>query len=267
MGRMAVAAMILWGFAGGGAAEGKSSKAVTTKLEASELRDFDENPEAVKSLLNSALGLTGRKLGYQYGSANPEKGGMDCSGTIYYLLREAGFEDVPRTASAQYVWARKADEFEAVVSRSKESFELEDLAPGDLLFWTGTYEVDRDPPVTHTMIYVGEAKSDGTMLMVGASDGRSYRGKRQSGVSVFDFKIPQGKPGTGRVGARFVGYAKIPGMEERIDPSGGASNVPPESQIEDAVEEAVADAVEQATDVVEDEPPSGAEPGASPEES
>ncbi len=197
-------------------AEDEKNTAVTTALTAAELTDFDANPEPVKTFLTSALALTARGLGYQYGSADPEKGGMDCSGTIYFLLRDAGFDDVPRTASRQYVWARKADEFEAVVSRSKESFELDDLEPGDLLFWTGTYSTDRDPPVTHSMIYLGTAKSDGKMLMFGASDGRSYRGTKQSGVSVFDFKIPQGKPDSYSPGARFVGYARIPGMDDRI---------------------------------------------------
>ncbi len=141
---------------------------------------------------------------------------MDCSGTIYFVLKGADFEDVPRTASGQYVWARKAEEFEAVVSREKDSFELDNLRPGDLLFWTGTYSTDRDPPVTHSMIYLGRAESDGKMLMFGASDGRSYRGTKQSGVSVFDFKIPQGNPDSYSPGARFVGYARIPGMDERV---------------------------------------------------
>ena len=49
--------------------------------------------------------------------------------------------------------------------------------PGDLLFWTGTYSVERDPPVTHTMIYLGEEKKSGKPIMVGASDGRTYEGR------------------------------------------------------------------------------------------
>lgn len=203
------AAVVIFSTGGSGRAEDDQDKgAVTTALEADALQDFAGNPEPVQKLLTSVLALTGRKLSYQYGSADPAKGGMDCSGTIYFALKKAGFKEVPRTASGQYVWARKAGAFEAVVSRSTESFELEELKPGDLLFWTGTYDLDRDPPVTHSMIYLGKAKSDGKMLMFGASDGRSYRGERQSGVSVFDFRIPQ----SGK--SRFVGYARIPGMSE-----------------------------------------------------
>jgi cell wall-associated NlpC family hydrolase len=193
--------------------------AIVTPLTSSELADFDRNSPAVRALLEQCLALTHRNLGYQYGSSDPANGGMDCSGTIFHVLREAGIADVPRTASEQYVWARKAGEFEAVISRKKDSFELDDLRPGDLLFWTGTYATDRDPPVTHTMIYLGKLKSDGRDVMFGSSDGRTYGGKKMWGVSVFDFTIPkprpQPKPGEPppAPGSIFIGYAKIPGLE------------------------------------------------------
>ena len=32
---------------------------------------------------------------------------MDCSGFIYYTLKEAGFGDVPRQSNEQYIWVRK----------------------------------------------------------------------------------------------------------------------------------------------------------------
>lgn len=177
-------------------------------LKPEELRGFDTHPPQVQKLLRTALELTERKLGYLYGSADPERGGMDCSGTIYFLLQAVGITDVPRSASAQYVWVRKANTFYPVVSNRLDSFELDALRPGDLLFWTGTYPVDIDPPVTHSMIYLGKARSDGLPLMVGASDGRTYRGKQQFGVSVFDFVLP--KPNGKNPATRFIGYAKIP---------------------------------------------------------
>jgi len=180
-------------------------------IQESAIRGFDQYPPRIAALLRAALELTRQNLGYTYGSDDPNKGGMDCSGTIYYLLQHAGFKDVPRSASEQYVWARKAETFEAVVSTRKSSFELDDLKPGDLLFWSGTYDSQHDPPVTHTMIYLGKAKSDGKMLMVGSSDGRTYRGQKQYGVSVFDFTIPSADK-TAQSGSRFVGYASIPGI-------------------------------------------------------
>ena len=158
-----------------------------------EIDGFDENPEPVRKLLGDALELTKRNLDYSYGSADPSNGGMDCSGFIYYVLRENGVKDVPRDSSGQYVWVRKAGNFRAVLSRDIESFELDELEPGDLLFWIGTYSVERDPPVTHTMIYLGKEMNSGKPIMVGASDGRTYEGEQQFGVSIFDFKIAASK--------------------------------------------------------------------------
>ena len=137
-----------------------SEKKVAT-VSPSEIEDYDKNPAPVRKLLDDALELTKRNLGYTYGSADPERGGMDCSGFIYYVLRRNGVEDVPRDASEQYVWVRKAGNFRAVLSRNIDSFELDELKPGDLLFWAGTYNVERDPPVTHTMIYLGKQKGNG----------------------------------------------------------------------------------------------------------
>ena len=181
---------------------------IVSSVSRAEIRDFEKNPPEIKNLLETALDLTTRKLGYVYGSADPSRGGMDCSGAIYYLLRQAGIDNPPRTASQQYVWARKSGLFQAVVGTDPNGFELDDLKPGDMLFWTGTYAIDREPPVTHTMFYLGRALPDGLPLMVGSSDGRTYRGVKQYGVSVFDFRIP--KPVRGESGSRFVGYSRIP---------------------------------------------------------
>src|SRR5260370_136785 len=133
--------------------------------------------------------LTTRNLDYKYGSADPMSGGMDCSGFVYLVLKQNGVEDVPRDSSQQYVWLRRARRFEAVLSQKDDSFELKDLKPGDLLFWTGTYSIKRDPPITHAMIYLGREKKTGNRVMVGASDGRAYEDDARLGVSVFDFKI------------------------------------------------------------------------------
>jgi peptidoglycan DL-endopeptidase CwlO len=186
----------------------------TIKPEA--LREFAAEPPQVQQLIGNALALTERNLGYKYGSADPAAGGMDCSGFIFYVLSNAGYKDVPRDSSGQYTWVRKNSDFHAVLSRSGESFELDQLKPGDLMFWSGTYKVDRDIPITHVMIYLGKEKSTGKPVMVGATDGRTYDGVRRFGVSVFDFKMPTNKPNKDDPGltAKFEGYATIPGLRE-----------------------------------------------------
>jgi cell wall-associated NlpC family hydrolase len=211
-------------------------RARVASLSPDEIKDFDKNPAPVRKLLESALALTKRSLDYSYGSAEPENGGMDCSGFIYYVLRENGIEDVPRSASEQYVWVRKAGAFRAVLSQNADSFELDELEPGDLLFWTGTYNAQHDPPVTHTMIYLGKQKSTGKPVMVGSSDGRTYEGEQQFGVSVFDFNTTPSKSAanSGKY-PRFVGYARIPGLSEswpneQAKPQEKKKSTPPESR-------------------------------------
>jgi cell wall-associated NlpC family hydrolase len=184
-------------------------------LSPDQITGFDTYPSKVRQILDSGLALTRQNLGYTYGSADPANGGMDCSGFIYYLLTESGFKDVPRDSSQQYIWVRKAGDFNAVLSRKEDTFELENLKPGDLLFWSGTYNIDRDPPITHTMIYLGREKRTKKRVMLGSSDGRTYDGKQRFGVSVFDFKMPPPpQSGDARISPTFVGYGRIPGLSE-----------------------------------------------------
>lgn len=179
----------------------------------SEIRGYDGYPAKVRQIIEYGLDLTKQNLDYNYGSADPANGGMDCSGFIYHVLQQNGFSDVPRDSSQQYVWLRKAGNFHAVLSRLEDSFELDALKPGDLLFWTGTYKIDRDPPVTHTMIYLGREKGTNKRIMVGASDGRTYDGKQRFGVSIFDFKLSKPPDGNdAKVSPLFVGYGRIPGL-------------------------------------------------------
>jgi cell wall-associated NlpC family hydrolase len=182
-------------------------------LSPDQISRYEAYPAKVRQILDAGLALTKENLGYTYGSADPKNGGMDCSGFVYYVLKQNGFPDVPRDSSQQYVWVRKGGDFKAVVSRKEDSFELDDLKPGDLLFWCGTYNIDRDPPITHSMIYLGREKRTNKRVMVGSSDGRTYDGKQRWGVSVFDFKMPPPpKSGDAKISPVFVGYGRIPGI-------------------------------------------------------
>jgi peptidoglycan DL-endopeptidase CwlO len=216
------------------AAEKKSEPASVASLQPSDLREYDSQPPKVQEFIRSALALTERNLAYTYGSSDPNNGGMDCSGFIYYVLTNAGYKDVPRQSSDQYLWIRKNSNFHAVLSRNSDTFELKQLRPGDLMFWSGTYQVNRDVPITHVMIYLGTEKKTKRPVMVGASDGRTYNGERRFGVSVFDFKLPNGTPNKSDpdLVPRFEGYASIPGLgpianPETSPPPAAVSSAPP----------------------------------------
>src|SRR5438046_916801 len=194
--------------------KGRGAANVTLSPEA--ITNFHSYPAKVQKLLTSALELTTRNLDYKYGSADPANGGMDCSGFVYYVLNQNGVAPyVPADSKDQYTWLRSAGTFEPVVSGKDDSFELNKLQPGDILFWSGPYSTERDPPITEAMIYLGREKRTGARVMVGASDGRTYQSQRRFGVSVFDFKMPRAEKGEvedGKVHPRFVGYAHIPGL-------------------------------------------------------
>jgi cell wall-associated NlpC family hydrolase len=193
------------------AKKGAPNATVTT----AEIVGYDNYSPEVRKIIEAGLALTSQNLGYKYGSADPANGGMDCSGFIHYVLAKSGYGDVPRDAREQYIWVRKSGNFKAVLGHSDDTFELDELRPGDLLFWSGTYITDRDPDITHTMIYLGREKATNHRIMVGASDGRTYKGQSRFGVSVFDFKVSRLAPRSNdKPGPVFVGYGRIPGLHE-----------------------------------------------------
>ena len=207
-----------------GSVSSNTSAARVSTLRIEDLADFKDASPAAQQLIRLALDLTRENLTYDYGSADPTSGGMDCSGTIFYLLEKEGLKNVPRDSSEMYEWVWKSGHFRAVVSSSPDTFEFAELKPGDLLFWTGTYQIQRDPPVTHVMIYLGTNRLTGKRVMVGASDGRTFNGVPQNGVSVFDFKLPGGRGNrtgvSSEAGSHFIGYGPIPNLEDaRPSPS------------------------------------------------
>jgi cell wall-associated NlpC family hydrolase len=192
---------------------GKASPAPNATISSAEISEYESYPPDVRKIIDLGLSLTSQNLGYKYGSADPANGGMDCSGFIYYVLSKSGIKDVPRDAREQYIWVRKAGNFQAVLAQRDDTFELDALKPGDLLFWSHTYAVSRDPAITHTMIYLGREKATNQRIMVGASDGRTYKGRSRFGVSIFDFKVSRLGPKSGDQSApAFVGYGRIPGL-------------------------------------------------------
>lgn len=123
--------------------------AATQAIPITELAEFNQYPEPVKKLIIKAEALSKQNLTYRYGSNNPKQGGMDCSGTINYLLSSVGVKDVPRQANEIYLWAEKNGHLYMVNGANMKPDALKSLKAGDLLFWKGTYAVHRTPPITH----------------------------------------------------------------------------------------------------------------------
>ncbi|MGF1655423.1 MAG: NlpC/P60 family protein [Verrucomicrobiales bacterium] len=186
--------------------EEKKTNVATITLE--ELKEHETMSASTKEYLEMCLSLTRMNLVYKYGGANPSEGGMDCSGFVYHVLREIGYKSPPRASNGQYSWVRRDGTFHAVLGSKDDTFELDDMTPGDLMFWTNTYAIERDIPITHVMVYLGTRKSDGQRVMVGASEGRRYDGEARYGVSVFEFQLSRQGRGS------FVGYGSLPAKAE-----------------------------------------------------
>lgn len=190
-------------------AEEPVKPAKVSTISTQELSDFESQPASVQRLITRALELTRQNLTYRFASSEPKAGGMDCSGTIYHLLQASGLSEAPRQSDEICLWVKEKSRLQL----TPEAHSLDDavfaqLRPGDLLFWTGTYaSTERKLPVTHVMLFIGHRKSDGHPVIFGASDGRTYQGQSQCGVSIFDFELP--KPGAK---ASFYGFGTVPGI-------------------------------------------------------
>lgn len=185
-----------------------ATPAVVSTLSIEDISGFDSYPKQIQSLVQSCLALTHLELGYLYGSSEPSKGGMDCSGTIYHVLHFQGLKDVPRQSDEMCQWVDKKSQLHLTpTATSFGSEEFDALKPGDLLFWTNSLETTRKLPVTHVMVYIGKLKKSGKRIVFGSSDGRSFNGERRSGVSVFDFTLPRLDSTK-----HFYGYGPTPGL-------------------------------------------------------
>jgi murein DD-endopeptidase len=90
-------------------------------------------PAAARArVVRTAVAMIGTP--YRYGGSSPR--GFDCSGLVTYSYAKAGISGLPRTASA--------------LERQARPISLEELEPGDLLFFRLTGK-----KTSHVAIYVG----------------------------------------------------------------------------------------------------------------
>jgi len=137
---------------------------------------------------------------YKLGAATPQEG-MDCSGAVTYLLGLAGVTP-PRSSAAMYTWLAQTPTFVTVPADAKDISHAiyQKLRPGDLIFWA-----KQDGTVSHVHLFLGKEKSDGRWVMIGSSEGRSYRGVKRSGFGIVDFRVPRAGSAT-----RIIGFGPAP---------------------------------------------------------
>lgn len=182
-------------------------------IETTELKDFETLSEPRKKLIEAALlaAKTVTGMPYLFGGNGAKNGGFDCSGAMYHTLRAVGLNP-PRTSSGQFLWIQKDSILHAISAEAKDLTHMSfaKLKPGDLVFWSGTYAPTdgRLSNITHVGMFMGYEKKDGHPVMINASNGRSYRGVKQSGFGVNDFRFPR-SGGT----SVMVGYGTPPKLE------------------------------------------------------
>jgi len=198
---------------GSAAGEG-AAPARPALIAASDLAGFDGLSAGRRGLIEAALKVARESpwLPYKFGGSCPADGGFDCSGAMWHVLKKVGLTP-PRTSAAQYTWVEEESHLNkaAVGALDLKAPSMAALQPGDLLFWSGTYVPSdgRGVNITHVAIYLGREKSDGNPVMINATNGRTYRGKKANGYGVYDFRLPRGNSAR----AVFVGYGTPPGLK------------------------------------------------------
>lgn len=143
----------------------------------------------------ASFGLT-----YKFGGDHPTEGGMDCSGTMKFMLDDIGFSSMPPTSYHQYEWLKKNRTLHHTKTIPASMGGRKGINPGDLIFWGGTY--DSGHKVSHVMIYLGQS-GDGTHYMFGAR-GKKKKGLFGAGVDIFELSSGYQK--------NLVGYGSLPGV-------------------------------------------------------
>lgn len=115
---------------------------------------------------------------YSFGAHKPVLGRYDCSSFIKETALRAKLAPLPRDSRSQFELLKRTGKVWL-----KNDPGWQDLRPGDLIFFSGTYRHSHSNPISHVMIYAGENQ------MIGA---------QSSGVGLFDFTpvSPKGSPGS-----------------------------------------------------------------------
>lgn len=164
-------------------------------------------PEQHQKLIETCRWLSQQDLAYGQTwqpPGHPHVITMDCSNTIRFIVWKVFGLNLPRTASDQYVYLRERGKVREVPLQTNGQVDskklAEEMRSGDLLFWEWTYNVPRDPPISHVMIYLGR-KKNGQAMVAGSS--QRLDGERGGGVDVYTFD-PNAPSGNARNFFNFI---------------------------------------------------------------
>jgi LysM repeat protein len=120
---------------------------------------------------------------------------MDCSNTARYLYKVTAGIQLPRTASDQYYYlhlqGKAWDVPQGIDGWADTNFLRHNLKPGDLLFWENTYRPERQPPITHVMVFLG-TNDKGQWIMAGSQTSRGgEHNRRNGGPDIYVFRPSQ----------------------------------------------------------------------------
>lgn len=102
-------------------------------------------------------GIGGRKVRYVFGGNSPFTGALDCSSFTQYVYKSYAGMDIGRVTGQQVTKGTKVSK--------------DELLPGDLVFFKGTYNSPHIYGVSHVGIYIGDGKfihnSSSTAVSIG----------------------------------------------------------------------------------------------------
>lgn len=150
---------------------------------------------------------------YKLGSADAT--GMDCSGAVFFLLKQAG-QEPPRSAHGQYLWMKDLKRLTIVpaTARTADDPIYSALRPGDLVFYAHDGpDAPQEIHASHVHIYLGK-EADGHAVMIGSSEGRSYRHHKVNGFGITDYHVPAAGAKT-----RMIAYGPPPPLAITASPA------------------------------------------------
>jgi cell wall-associated NlpC family hydrolase len=149
-------------------------------------------PADRRVVLERAMDFLKANPAVPYLTGGADAKGMDCSGAVTFMLKAANIEP-PRSAHGQYEWLKKEGRLTVVpeTARTQDDPVFRTIQPGDLVFWADDGpNASKEIHVSHVHMFLGLEK-DGHAVMIGSSDGRSYRGKVVHGFGIVDGHVPK----------------------------------------------------------------------------